>query len=1637
MCNMASDSNGRDLLPYPGRRLYSNDPNKLYAYGIDRSGSVQSPEDQCSIKLNHHLQPAYQYVRPSGLRMYGGKAPSCVLETQPPSSPMLHAEGGHPGHPTGGFSSETERGSAPQQHQQQLFQQQRFRGAAPGMPVGSVPAGRVEGSALDGLGDKQVLQLALVLRDLPPEQQLQLLKEMPDQELAAGLACALVASGSELVGKAGPARPEAQADPGDVAPSFPYPDKTAAAATALAAAAAGNGKAAGPWGAGPARNAGAGEPRGRAPVPAAIMDMLRRGLIPGPDARATMDLLPAATATAASQGRPMEQPTANMYGAGGMYGTMAGGSGGGFISARHPQQQRHRFPAAAPVNVADSHLKRTSAGDAGMDAHALFGGGGPDVDGPRAQAYGALLAARGSDTAPAVRQSRGNYPTDAGQAAVAQAMFAASNGIPGCGMSAKELTEMLFRRQTAGMPTARMPPTAVAASSTPTQPFPLHASATPLPQKLQHQQQQEPQKPLPQQQPQRRSSPQTAVSGLQASGDIGKLLRQSRDGQPSLPAPPPDGRSRGSFENSGSESGLEPQALPLGMSSGRGVVRQGSGISVGGGSQRGNAAHAPVPFRDIQELLAAGSHAGAATVEDGGGGSGNNTAEGQQRTGLPAAAEGEGGEQGERADIDNILQQVLRLGEAGFGALMERLQGTAASSKRKAFEQAQAEDENGAPDRHPAPAAPAPPHDSLAWAQQRPSQRPRPHADAHVPSTAAAAVAAAPLLTQPQLPGRPQPPPAARSASRGAAVSGMRAAAAPQTTMPAAQDGQGLPDRALADLLRHLHHQRQQSQELAGAQPPTDRPPLDRAQLLQQLRTMLGPPKEPSVADLPDGPTGSPMGGQPETAAGMAEIPLPPQASHPAAAAVPPAFEAIMRAFRGGAPPAPSAVVGAAPADSYGLPPRGRRPPPPHARVAMQQSTRRRDSSNVVLVGREELEALILAARGGSSRAFPPEHPASRVQQHEQQPHQPQLQQQPDWLLEQRRESVRHGGTRAPYPAGRPPQEALGGARSAAPTPPEAAMQESHPQLLRGSRPPGSDPAPSSLLAPSACALGPPASAVQPAHTLAGALGKRPREEGNAMVLFRELLQKMRAQASEVPDAATRQAAGADGVLGGGGKAEADAGASRDMGAMRLKKQEALLGAGTPQGQHQGEDDMPMLPGALLRMLLQKQQQQVPMLSAAADPPPLLQQRQQQEQQQQRRSPLALLEHVTKQQLQQQQQRNALLPQRRQHQQQQPQQHQYEALLQQIPPELLQQIPPELLQEYLMKQQQPGPVNMVQGLPDFGMAPGEPTTADLEAHLFMFGGAAHTADLEHPGGSGQHHLKPHARTAKAATGGGAAAAGAAAAGPAAAPDTDSNVSEGPEQAADDSDYTIAGADAADSTRPKKARYAETKPIKRKMKRRRRGAASDAGADGEGGDKSYVRSECLSMADIRKTFELPMVEAAQVLNTSTTNLKRRCRQLGVQRWPQRKLESLINLKRWIEEDADIEDEEERKAQLDRVARNLEEIIRDPNSELWESIKPIRQNYYKRGFDTRVRPAARGTNSGKASVPGCDGYEVNGSPGAGVAADEDLESDTDIAAAEEVTNSGPEAAIGAVGGVRSGLLGADLVAEGRATGVRGEG
>ncbi|KAM3225067.1 hypothetical protein ACQJBY_058044 [Aegilops geniculata] len=110
----------------------------------------------------------------------------------------------------------------------------------------------------------------------------------------------------------------------------------------------------------------------------------------------------------------------------------------------------------------------------------------------------------------------------------------------------------------------------------------------------------------------------------------------------------------------------------------------------------------------------------------------------------------------------------------------------------------------------------------------------------------------------------------------------------------------------------------------------------------------------------------------------------------------------------------------------------------------------------------------------------------------------------------------------------------------------------------------------------------------------------------------------------------------------------------------------------------------------------------------------------------------------------------------------------------------------------------------------------------------------------------------------------------------------------------------------------------------------------------------VEKPSLTFELVSQFFCMPIHEAARELNVGMTFLKKRCRELGIRRWPARKVRSLQKV---IDDVKELGNEgtPERAGQTKILVRKLQQemklIVQRPDVELDEKTKEFRQACYK--------------------------------------------------------------------------------------------
>ncbi|XP_021734032.1 protein RKD2-like [Chenopodium quinoa] len=114
------------------------------------------------------------------------------------------------------------------------------------------------------------------------------------------------------------------------------------------------------------------------------------------------------------------------------------------------------------------------------------------------------------------------------------------------------------------------------------------------------------------------------------------------------------------------------------------------------------------------------------------------------------------------------------------------------------------------------------------------------------------------------------------------------------------------------------------------------------------------------------------------------------------------------------------------------------------------------------------------------------------------------------------------------------------------------------------------------------------------------------------------------------------------------------------------------------------------------------------------------------------------------------------------------------------------------------------------------------------------------------------------------------------------------------------------------------------------------------------------SKALSKEIISQYFYMPITRAAKELNVGLTLLKKRCRELGIQRWPHRKLMSLQTLIRNVQE-MGKEGGDKNEAKLREAIQILEQekklMEKMPDLQLETRTKRLRQACFKANYKKR--------------------------------------------------------------------------------------
>ncbi|GJN29217.1 hypothetical protein PR202_gb17417 [Eleusine coracana subsp. coracana] len=134
-----------------------------------------------------------------------------------------------------------------------------------------------------------------------------------------------------------------------------------------------------------------------------------------------------------------------------------------------------------------------------------------------------------------------------------------------------------------------------------------------------------------------------------------------------------------------------------------------------------------------------------------------------------------------------------------------------------------------------------------------------------------------------------------------------------------------------------------------------------------------------------------------------------------------------------------------------------------------------------------------------------------------------------------------------------------------------------------------------------------------------------------------------------------------------------------------------------------------------------------------------------------------------------------------------------------------------------------------------------------------------------------------------------------------------------------------------------------------------------GDDKEAVPSKVTRADRVGMEEKALTFELvsqyfymPITQAARELDVGLTLLKKRCRELGIPRWPHRKMKSLqtlINNVQVLQEAGKATGEEQLTALVEMLQREKQLLEQRPYVQLEEKTKKLRQACFKANYKKR--------------------------------------------------------------------------------------
>ncbi|XP_038990242.1 protein RKD1-like [Phoenix dactylifera] len=114
-------------------------------------------------------------------------------------------------------------------------------------------------------------------------------------------------------------------------------------------------------------------------------------------------------------------------------------------------------------------------------------------------------------------------------------------------------------------------------------------------------------------------------------------------------------------------------------------------------------------------------------------------------------------------------------------------------------------------------------------------------------------------------------------------------------------------------------------------------------------------------------------------------------------------------------------------------------------------------------------------------------------------------------------------------------------------------------------------------------------------------------------------------------------------------------------------------------------------------------------------------------------------------------------------------------------------------------------------------------------------------------------------------------------------------------------------------------------------------------------------KALTFEEVSHYFYMPITQAAKELNIGVTLLKKKCRELGIPRWPHRKLKSLQalikNVKQYGREEGDVGEAKLIRSAIEILEQEKKLMEKEPATQLEEKTKRLRQACFKANYKKR--------------------------------------------------------------------------------------